>query len=104
MAEKINLKENNDAPYPNQGGFCDCSFWINRAAPWRPKGPAGQPKEGRLWLNDRSCVGLRPRYQNHVWSYDLVHCRTDDGRTFRALNILDEFWRERDNANALAAP
>ena len=41
-----------------------------------------------------SCVRLRPEYRNHVWSYDFVHCRTDDGRVFRTLNILDEFSRE----------
>ena len=31
---------------------------------------------------------------NHVWSYDVVHHRTDDGRAFRTLNILDEHSRE----------
>ena len=31
---------------------------------------------------------------NHVWSYDFVHHRTDDGRAFRTLNIMDEFSRE----------
>ena len=43
---------------------------------------------------DGSCVRLRPEYRNHVWSYDFVHCRTDDGKVFRTLNILDEFSRE----------
>ena len=64
---------------------------------WRREGlkvPQKQPKKGRLWLNDGSCVRLRPEYRNHVWSYDFVHCRTDDGRVFRTLNILDEFSRE----------
>ena len=64
---------------------------------WRREGlkvPAKQPKKGRLWLNDGSCVRLRPEYRNHVWSYDFVHCRTDDGKAFRTLNILDEFSRE----------
>ena len=37
---------------------------------------------------------LRPEYRNHVWSYDFVHHRTDDGRVFRTLNILDERSRE----------
>ena len=45
-------------------------------------------------MNDGSCVRLRPRYRDHVWSYDFVHHRTDDGRVFRTLNILDEFSRE----------
>ena len=64
---------------------------------WRQEGlkvPARHPKKGRLWLNDGSCVRLRPEYRNHVWSYDFVHCRTDDGKVFRTLNILDEFSRE----------
>ena len=60
---------------------------------WRQEGlkvPQKQPKKGRLWLNDGSCVRLRPEYRNHVWSYDFVHCRTDDGKVFRTLNIIDE--------------
>ncbi|NOD65878.1 MULTISPECIES: IS3 family transposase [unclassified Ruegeria] len=64
---------------------------------WRREGlkvPAKQPRKGRLWLNDGSCVRLRPEYRNHVWSYDFVHCRTDDGKAFRTLNILDEHSRE----------
>ncbi|MCG7575229.1 IS3 family transposase [Phaeobacter sp. CNT1-3] len=64
---------------------------------WRREGlkvPAKQPKKGRLWLNNGSCVRLRPEYRNHVWSYDFVHCRTDDGKVFRTLNILDEHSRE----------
>jgi transposase InsO family protein len=48
----------------------------------------------RLWLNDGSCVRLRPEYRNHVWSYDFMHHRTNDGRAFRILNILDEHSRE----------
>ena len=64
---------------------------------WRREGlkvPPKQPKRGRLWLNDGSCIRLRPTHRNHVWSYDFVHHRTDDGRAFRMLNILDEFSRE----------
>ncbi|NVO26728.1 IS3 family transposase [Donghicola sp. C2-DW-16] len=64
---------------------------------WRREGlkvPMKQPKKGRLWLNDGSCVRLRPEYRNHVWSYDFVHCRTDDGKAFRTLNIIDEYSRE----------
>ena len=50
---------------------------------WRREGlklPAKQPKRGRLWLNDGSCVRLRPEWKNHVWAYDFVHTRTRDGR------------------------
>jgi len=64
---------------------------------WRQEGlkvPSKQPKKARLWLNDGSCVRLRPERANHVWSYDFVHHRTHDGRAFRTLNVLDEFTRE----------
>ena len=64
---------------------------------WRREGlkvPSKQPKKGRLWLNDGSCVRLKPKCRNHVWSYDFVHHRTDDGRAFRTLNLIDEFTRE----------
>ena len=64
---------------------------------WRREGlkvPAKQPKKGRLWLNDGSCIRLRPERPNHVWSYDFVESRTHDGRKFRMLNLIDEFTRE----------
>ena len=58
------------------------------------EGSAKQPKRGRLWLNDGSCIRLRPERPNHVWSYDFVEDRTHDGRKFRMLNVIDEFTRE----------
>ncbi len=64
---------------------------------WRAEGlkvPPRQPKRGRLWLNDGSCVRLRPERANHVWAYDFVEDRTRDGRKFRMLNVVDEFTRE----------
>jgi putative transposase len=64
---------------------------------WRREGlkvPAKQPKKSRLWLNDGSCIRLRPERPNHVWSYDFVESRTHDGRKFRMLNLIDEFTRE----------
>jgi transposase InsO family protein len=56
--------------------------------------PRKPPKKGRLWLNDGSCIRLRPEYRNHVWSYDFIHRHTDDGKAFRTLNIFEEFSRE----------
>ena len=63
---------------------------------WRREGlkvPQKQPKRGRLWLNDGSCIRLRPARPNHVWSYDFVMDRTHDGRAFRMLTVIDEFTR-----------
>jgi transposase InsO family protein len=64
---------------------------------WRREGlkvPARQPKRGRLWLADGSCIRLRAEHPNHVWSYDVVEDRTHDGRKFRMLNVIDEFTHE----------
>ena len=46
---------------------------------WRREGlkvPAKQPKRGRLWLNDGSCIRLRPNWPHHVWAYDFVSSHT----------------------------
>jgi hypothetical protein len=64
---------------------------------WRQEGlkvPAKQPKRGRLWLADGSCVRLRATHRDHVWSYDFVEDRTHDGRKYRMLNIVDEYTHE----------
>jgi len=64
---------------------------------WRREGlkvPRKQPKRGRLWLNDGSCVRLRPERRDHVWAYDFVHERTHDGKALRLLTIVDEHTRE----------
>ena len=64
---------------------------------WRKEGlkvPKKQPKRGRLWLNEGSCIRLHPEHKDHVWSYDFMVERTTDGRAFRVLNIIDEFTRE----------
>ena len=56
--------------------------------------PKKQPKRGRLWLNDGSCIRLKPQHKDHVWSYDFVMARTSDGRAFRILTMIDEYSRE----------
>ena len=64
---------------------------------WRKEGlkvPKKQPKRCRLWLNNGSCIRLRPEHKDHVWSYDFMVDRTTNGRAFRILNIIDEFTRE----------
>lgn len=64
---------------------------------WRQEGlkaPRKQPNRGRLWLNEGSCIRLRPAYRDHVWSYDFVQARTREGRPLRLLVMLDEYPRE----------
>ena len=63
---------------------------------WRREGlkvPAKQKPRGRLWLNDGSCLRLRPEHANHVWSYDFVSAFTHDGRTLRRRTLIDEYTR-----------
>ena len=84
---------------------------------WREEGlklPQKQEKKRRLWLNNGSCIRLRPEHKNHVWSYDFVEDRTMDGRKVRWLNIIDEYehrclasvprrsWRNTDVIELLA--
>jgi transposase InsO family protein len=64
---------------------------------WRREGlkvPQKQPPRRRLWLTDGSCVRLRPQHPNHVWAYDFVATRTEDGRPVKLLTIVDEYTRE----------
>ena len=63
---------------------------------WRRAGlkvPRRQPKRGRLWLTDGSCVRLRPAHRHHVWAYDFVAARTHDGRPLRLLTVVDAYTR-----------
>lgn len=67
---------------------------------WRKEGlkvPKKQPKRGRLWLNDGSCIRLRPEHKDHVWSYDFMIERTSNSRPFKILTLIDEFTRESLN-------
>jgi putative transposase len=64
---------------------------------WRREGlkvPKKQPKRGRLWLTDGSCIRLRPTHRDHVWSYDFLFDRTRDGRAVKILTVIDEYTRE----------
>lgn len=64
---------------------------------WRQEGlkvPARQPKRGRLWFNDGSCIRLRPTHKDHVWSYDFIADRTKNGRPLKLLTVIDEYTRE----------
>ena len=64
---------------------------------WRREGlnvPQKQPKRGRLWLADGSCIRRRPEYRHHVWAYDVVADRTHDGRPLKILTVVDEYSRE----------
>jgi putative transposase len=63
---------------------------------WRREGlkvPSRRRPRSRLWLNDGSCVRLRPLHRNHVWSFDFVQGQTHDGRSLHILMLIDEHSR-----------
>ena len=37
---------------------------------------------------------LNSEYPNHVWTYDIMHDCTQEGRSLRVLTVIDEFTRE----------
>ena len=62
---------------------------------WRREGlkvPSKQPKRGRLWLNDGSCIRLPADRPNHVWSYDFSRTAPRMGGASQ-LTVIDEFTR-----------
>lgn len=64
---------------------------------WRREGlkvPQRQKKRRRLYLNDGSCIRLRPCWPNHVWAYDFVADKLTDGTKIRTLTVIDEYTRE----------
>jgi hypothetical protein len=57
--------------------------------------PRKQRKRRRLpGLSSNSCVRHKALHRNHVWSYDFVADRTEDGRQLKLLVVIDEFTRE----------
>ena len=57
--------------------------------------PRKQRKRRRLpGHSGYGCVRYRAIGRNHVWSYDFLTERTEDGRLLKILAVLDEFTRE----------
>jgi len=59
--------------------------------------PRKQRKRRRIQSSGgshNSCVRHKPTHRNHVWSYDFVSERTEDGRQLKLLIVIDEFTRE----------
>jgi putative transposase len=73
---------------------------------WRREGlkvPQKQRPRGRLWLDDGSCIRLRPERANHVWSDDFVKGMTHDGRALRILVLIDEYTRRLGSMQVIEA-
>ena len=65
---------------------------------WRREGlkvPVRQPKRGRLWMNNGTCMRALPAMgPNHVWAYDFVFDACANGQQLKCLTVIDEFTRE----------
>ncbi len=58
--------------------------------------PGKQHRRRRLKLggSENSCVRHQACHKDHVWSYDFVADRSEDGRQLRFLVVIDEYTRE----------
>ena len=64
---------------------------------WREQGlgvPQKQHKKRRLGSSANGCTRRRAAFRNHVWTWDFVFDRTEDGRQLKFLTVVDEFTRE----------
>jgi len=65
---------------------------------WRQGGlrvPQRRGKKKRYNGNGLNACDRRPaQYMNHIWSYDIMEDRLENGRKVRILNVIDEFTRE----------
>ena len=72
---------------------------------WRRGGlkvPAKQPKRGRLWVTDGSCVRLRPQRRNHVWAYDSVARKIVSGEEEDEAETVEAVFAQARDAEAVA--
>jgi len=57
--------------------------------------PGKQHKRRRLpGRSANGCVRCKAQHPNHVWSYDFLADRTEDGRQLKLLAVIDEYTRE----------
>lgn len=77
---------------------------------WREQGlkvPRNQHKKRRLGHSGNSCSKRRALGKNHVWAWDFIHDRSEDGRPLKWLSVVDEYTREclvLDVRRSLTAP
>ena len=53
-----------------------------------------QTRRRRVGSGENSCAVRRAQQPNHVWSYDFLMDRTEDGRQLKLLVVVDEYTRE----------
>ena len=53
-----------------------------------------QHKKLYIGCSENACNRKRPEYYNHIWSYDFLSERLENGRLMKLLVVIDEFTRE----------
>jgi transposase InsO family protein len=64
---------------------------------WRKEGfkvPQRQRKKRRLGSSANGIVWFRPQHKDHVWTWDFIHDRDEQGRPLKWLGLVDEYTRE----------
>ena len=72
------------------GSYAKAGIMLLRREGW----PVNHKRVERLWLTDGSCIRQHPAYRHHVWAYDFVADRTQDGRPLKLLIIVEGYSRE----------
>ncbi len=60
---------------------------------WKEEGLT-QPKKRRRKRCKGGSVPLEATHANHVWTYDFIHDRTENGQPLKMLTVEDEYTRE----------
>ncbi len=64
---------------------------------WKKEGlrvPSVKHKRTRLGCSENGILRRKAERMNHVWTYDFVMDRTEDGRRLKLLTVVDEYTRE----------
>ncbi len=64
---------------------------------WRKEGlqvPYRRKTKKSQGSSENACFVKKAGFINHVWTYDFIEDRTEDGRKLKFLTVLDEWTRE----------
>ena len=61
---------------------------------YREQGMVRRPKKRRKIPAELRKLLYQPEYLNEIWSMDFMSYSLTDGRTFRVLNVIDDYNRE----------
>ena len=78
----------------------ECGWWVNFKRVYQLwcqeslKVYKKQCKRRFEGSSKNACHRKRPEYKNHIWSYDFLSERLENGRLVKLLVVIDEYTRE----------